>query len=553
MKKFFALLLALVMVLSMAACQGTTPAGNDEPGSKEAAEPAGDNAETAKEKVLHIAFHAALTSLNPYQGMNEGMGPLGLYGYQPVFYKSQYITDTEGSIDGYLFPGVGKTYTKVDDVTYDVELFDYVYDTEGNHITADDVVFSIEECIAQGNLAMQVGAIESVEKKSDYEITVHMANTQAGAFVNSITQIGIVSKAAFDKYNGFADATEVVSSAPYVIKNFVSGASYEFVKNENYWQKDELRTVFDKAEVDKVVMTSVIDASTRAGMVESGEADWGSRIDQSQLFLFDDTTKYNLFSIPNSLSYVLSFNMGGSKSESGVASICEDNQKLREAIFTAVDPAALVAVVALGNGNVTHTYGNDGYPDYLKKWDEEPYFDYDPEAAKALLEEAGYNGETITLLTSSNTTWSRIAEVIQDNLRAVGIACELNTVDDAVFVAERNSYTGWDVTIDNKASGDYVTSIFKYSFDQDSFGGMTQCGYTDEEMQVLLRACLEEKTHNAETADAFHQYLKSVAVSRGLYYDYYNYVANIGVKSNPLSDKCFILFGSAEYDPALFD
>ena len=551
MKKVFAILLCVAMLLALAACGAK--AEQPQPDATKSTEKGNDAPQVsteAKEKVLHIAFHSALTSLNPYQGMNEGMGPLGLYGYQPLFYKSQYVKDTSKSIDGWLFPGIGKGYTKVDPLTYDVEIFDYVYDSEGNHITADDVVFSIEECINQGNLAMQVGAIASVEKKGDYEIRVNMANTQAGGFSNSITQISIVSKAAFDKYNGFADATETVGTAPYTVKNFVSGASYEFVKNENYWQKDELRTIFDAAEVDRVVMTTVIDGSTRAGMVESGEADWGDRIDQAQLFLFSDTSKYNLNSIPNSLTYVLSFNMGGSSV--GSKSICEDNQKLREAIFTAIDPNALVATVALGNGSVTHTYGNNGYPDYLAKWDSEPYFDYNVDTAKQLLKESGYNGETIRLLTSTNTTWARIAEVIQSELREIGINCEIYTVDDAAFVATRNSYANWDVTVDNKASGDYVTSIFKYSFDQDAFGGKTQCGYTDEEMQVLLRACLEEETHNAETADAFHQYLKSVAISRGLYFDNYNYVSNKMVKNNPLSDKCFLLFGAADYDAALW-
>ncbi len=553
MKKLLAALLCAMMLLSMAACgTNSAPTQNPDPSqsSNQSQTPDTTPAETAKEKVLHIAFHSALTSLNPYQGMNEGMGPLGLYGYQPLFYKSQYVEDTSKSLDGWLFPGIGKSYTKVDALTYDVQIFDYVYDTDGNHITADDVVFSIEECINQGNLAMQVAAIAGVEKRGDYEIRVNMSNSQAGAFSNSITAINIVSKAAFEKYNGFADATETVSTGPYVVKNFVSGATYEFVKNENYWQKDELRTIFDTANVDKVVMTTVIDGSTRAGMVESGEADWGDRIDQAQLYLFTDTSKYNLTAIPNSLTYVLSFNMGGSSV--GSTSICENNQKLREAIFTAIDPNALVATVALGNGSVTGTYGNNGYPDYLEKWDSEYYFDYDPDKAKELLQEAGYSGETITLLTSTNTTWSRIGEVIQSELNDIGIDCKLYTVDDAAFVATRGSYTGWDVTIDNKASGDYVTSVFKYSFDQDAFGGKTQCGYTDEKMQELLRVCLEEETHNAETADAFHQYLKSIAISRGMYFDNYNYVSSKLVKDNPLSDKCFILFGAAEYDPALW-
>ena len=533
MKKAIAVLLALTMIFSLTACGGSSAGGS------------------GKEKVLNIAYHATLTSLNPFQTMSEGMGPLSLYGYQPLFYKSQYVSG-KGEINGSgLYPGVGKTFTKTDDLTYDVEIFDYVVDSEGNKITADDVVFSVQECMAEGNLVMQIGTIESIEKTGDYSVRFHMVNSQAGAFNNSVTQIGIVSKAAFEKYNGFVDATETVSTSPYLIKNFVSGSTYEFVKNDKYWQKDDLRTMFDETNVDRVVMTGVVDAATRAGLVESGAADWASRVDQSQLYLFENNSKFNLFSIPNSLTYMLSFNMGGSRVDSG-ASIVENNQKLREAIFTAIDCNALVASVALGNGAVTHAYGNESYPDYLKKWDSEPYFDYDKEKAKSLLAESGYNGETITLLTTNNTIWSKIAEVIQGCLLDVGIKCELNTVDDAVFVPTRNSFSGWDVTVDNKGAGDYITSIFKYSFDQDTFGGITQCGYSDEDMQVLLRAALEEKTHNADTADAFHQYLKGKAISRGLYYDYYNYAASKNVKDNPLSDKCFLIFGHAQYDDGLF-
>ena len=90
MKKLIAVLLALAMIFSMAACTTPAPASNDgakeeqqDAGAEEAAEPA-----EAGEKVLKIAYHATLTSLNPFQGMSEAMGPLGLYGYQTLFYKS---------------------------------------------------------------------------------------------------------------------------------------------------------------------------------------------------------------------------------------------------------------------------------------------------------------------------------------------------------------------------------------------------------------------------------------------------------------------------------
>lgn len=44
-------------------------------------------------------------------------------------------------VGGELAPEIAKSWEMVDPVTYDIEIFDYVYDTDGNHITADDVVF----------------------------------------------------------------------------------------------------------------------------------------------------------------------------------------------------------------------------------------------------------------------------------------------------------------------------------------------------------------------------------------------------------------------------
>lgn len=41
-------------------------------------------------------------------------------------------------------PWLAKSITKVDDLTYNVELYDYIHDSKGNLITSEDVVFSYE-------------------------------------------------------------------------------------------------------------------------------------------------------------------------------------------------------------------------------------------------------------------------------------------------------------------------------------------------------------------------------------------------------------------------
>lgn len=555
MKKALSLVLALGMAVSMlAGCgqESTDAPAEDSAAVTESNTPAAETDSGAK-KVVHIAFHDPLSSLDPYQGMGDGVAYLQVYGYEPLFYKTMNNSVTGGDGSQQLYNGIGKAWEQIDDYTYEVEIYDYVYDTEGNHITADDVVFSFRTCIDGGKLAVSVGSIESIEKIDDYKIRVTLNNTQAGAFENCITQPGIVSQKAYEEHGGFVN--ELVSTSPYKLVDFISGASFRFVKNEDYWQKDELRTMFSQTNVDEAVITIVTEDASRAMSIQTGDADIASRVTSAQLYLFEGNSDYTIFSLPNSLTYLTSFNMGGSKSASGQASVVEDNKLLRKAILTGIDQQAFVATVAAGNGDVAYTYGNEFYPDFVQDWKTQEYYNFDLAKAKEMLAEAGYGeGElSLKILTNSNAVFTKNAEVLQSCLLAMGIKAELYSVDPAVFNDVRNSWEGWDMVVDNKGAGDFISSIYKFSFDQDMYGGTTQCGYTDEEMQVLLRAAMDAKTHNAETLDAFHQYLKETAISYGIYYDYYNFPATSKIKSCPFSDKNAFLFGAAEYDPSMFN
>lgn len=52
--------------------------------------------------------------------------------------------------DNDYVPILAKGYTEVDDLHWQVELYDYIKDTDGNNITAQDVVFSINTLVDAG-------------------------------------------------------------------------------------------------------------------------------------------------------------------------------------------------------------------------------------------------------------------------------------------------------------------------------------------------------------------------------------------------------------------
>ena len=70
-------------------------------------------------------------------------------GSKPVIYHEiyEYLFDLENNE---YVPVLAKGYTVVDELTYDVQLYENIYDSAGNHITASDVVFSTQKLVEAG-------------------------------------------------------------------------------------------------------------------------------------------------------------------------------------------------------------------------------------------------------------------------------------------------------------------------------------------------------------------------------------------------------------------
>ena len=129
MKKFLSLLLTLVMILSAVSFASA------EQGAKVTVGLAGDPG-----------------NIGPFQGM--GLGRIG------ILFTTYEMLMAKGA-DGKYGPVLMKEMTTVDDLTYDVEIWDYIYDQAGNHLTANDIKFCYETAQATGNLP-KLASIASV-------------------------------------------------------------------------------------------------------------------------------------------------------------------------------------------------------------------------------------------------------------------------------------------------------------------------------------------------------------------------------------------------------
>ena len=165
MKKTVAFLLVLSMlVVALAACGATeepttapaepTAAPAEPTAAPEEPTAAAEEPSIASEVVVAIGEDPA--DLSPFTGMS-----MGRIAVLKTIYEYLVETDKMGTD---AVPMIAKSWEQTGDMTYLVTIFDYVYDSAGNHIMASDVAWSYNTAMAEG-MMRPLGDIESVTAK----------------------------------------------------------------------------------------------------------------------------------------------------------------------------------------------------------------------------------------------------------------------------------------------------------------------------------------------------------------------------------------------------
>ena len=237
MKKIVALLLAAIMTIGLlAACGGNTetdttaaPAdgGSTEKTTEQTTAEIPDT-ENATRTDINVAMPSDPGTFNPYKSSAAGYTRLRNLVYQGLGFRE---------LDKTISPIIAESWeTSEDGMTTVVKIKENVYDSEGNHLTADDVVFSCQQHIAgNGFMTWKYNDPENpVEKTGDYEVTLHFTQPTVSALDSILTQVTMITEAGC---NGDPEnlVNMPIGTGPYVLTDWVVGNSFTFAKNENYW------------------------------------------------------------------------------------------------------------------------------------------------------------------------------------------------------------------------------------------------------------------------------------------------------------------------------
>jgi len=480
-----------------------------------------------------VAIGADPADLAPFSGMS-----MGRIAVLKTIYEYLVETDKMGTP---AVPMIAKSVEPAGDNTYKVTIFDYVYDSAGNHITAADVAWSYNTGIQAGNLR-PLADIQSVKATGDYTVEFVFKRTFGpGELDKVLSECPIVSQKAYeaspDKF-----ATKPITTGPYALKQYVPGSSLTFERRPDYWQKDSSkRTLFSQANVQTIVFQIITEPAQHAIALETGSAHVSASVTGEDIARFDGKPGFNVFKFLDNLTYLLAFN--GSQGSPFT------KKELRQAVAYAIDTKAMCQAVAPGASAPAHTIGNSNFGGYQTKWDTQPYYDYDLAKAKQLLAAAGYKpGDlTVRLLAQNDPRIGLMAQVIQSQLKDLGINVKINQVDAPVFNQLKYDPTAFDMSIDAAAGGDFIFSPWQLVYDQGRYKGTTSNWFKDDQLQKLLSTAASTSGFTPENLDAFYQYEKEQVYAYGLL-SFVNCVVTVdGVTKVVRDTRGQIIPGACEY------
>lgn len=377
---------------------------------------------------------------------------------------NETLTELDVRGDEGVKPRLAESWEMVDDDTWRFNLREGVSFSDGSAFDAEDVKHSFERAQSDqitceiSRYYEGITITPEVVDEHTIDFTTDPAQPILPLLLSLLTIVPSETPVEFTR--------EPVGTGPYVLSNWEPGQSITLERRDDYWG--------EQPEVTRANYVFRTDPSVRAAMVETGEADIAPSISA-----IDATTDMD-HAYPNSETTYL-------RIDHSVAPL--DDKRVREALNLGIDREAFVgSILAEGTEvataiNVPTTLGWN--PD-TKAWP------YDPERAKALLEEAKADGVPVDaeiLLVGRTANFpgaTETFEAIQSMLSEVGFNINLQMVE----VAEHEQYYSKPYVEDqpilvgaqhDNSRGDPVFSMF---FKYHSEG--RQSGIADEKADDLI-------------------------------------------------------------------
>ena len=503
MKKLLALILSGALVVSsLAGCSGgSSGTATPPPAPADTSAPA-DAGEPVYGGELKVALNRTINAgaLDPVLANSTTCDQVCLqYGdtlvqetADAVDYLPSLATDWTISEDGKVY-----TFTIREGVHFQKGQYQ-----DGRELTPEDVAWSLNRAHEEswwGYLPFFDHA-----EVQDGKVVCYLENANA-TFLHELTSTSgiIVAREEVEGWGSNEDfGSHPISTGPFIISEHVPDQYTKLVKNPDYWGVEPY--------LDAITYYIITDEAQAMNALTTGEVDIVLTVSGNYIQQVKDTAGLVLSQAPESRLSYLGFNLSDP--------VLSD-KKVRDAISMAIDRKQIAdGVYANGDGAASYL------PVPITSWGYDASLEslvpaYDPEGAKALLEEAGYgSGLNLVLTVGTADSYVRAATIIQAMLSQIGINVEIQSLSSTEITDRYLNNTVQLFIGGQGGSADPGTFVGNFLSTAKLHTNFNAFCYSDPETDKIVNAAGAE-TDRAKRTELYHELIKeALDTNIGVFY-----------------------------------
>ncbi|GIO86205.1 diguanylate cyclase [Paenibacillus faecis] len=455
-------LLTILLLGLIAGCGGGAKSAEQTPAAEKGANSGTNSTEPAKGGTFVYGRPAAVNSFDLHNQITAN----NAFAIDKVF-ESLVTFDSEGKIVDWL---AESHKISEDGLTYTFVLRDGLKFSNGNAVTAEDAVFSLQRHLEVGGPLAISAKVDAVKAQDDRTLVITLKEPYT-PFISELSNFsnGIIPK----DFGGVSEEEffkKPVGTGPFVVENWDPAGDVTFVKNPHYWQEG-------KPYIDKLVYKLIQDDSQAINQLKAGEVN-----------AIESLALQNANEIKQGPGTKVLTNGGWVTEQLFFNTLDEhfSDVHVRRALALAIDRAGLTNALTFGYAKPANSLLPTAIP-YNANDTIQP-LNFDVTAAKEELAKSAFpNGfSTKLLVASGNSTRAQEAQIIQAAGKEIGINIEIESIELATFRERFFAYDFSAMLNSGQADSPDANSIIAFQTDPEGFSKSYWTHYTNDEVTKLL-------------------------------------------------------------------
>jgi peptide/nickel transport system substrate-binding protein len=446
-----------------------------------------------------------------YDIIRQGNTNLGAY----LIYDTLIVQDADQS----FHPGLATAWTEAaDGMQWTFEIKPGVTFHNGEPLTAASVVAWLGFFAGTDN-SFTTQSIAKAEATGDMTVTLTMKNPDPNLLFNlASSTMGVIEPKAYVAMGEDYGVTGAVGTGPFKFDSFEIGSETVLVRNDDYTWGSELADNKGPAKIAKITLREIGEDSTAFLELKTGGVDMLMSVPTDFIGELAKEPTITTLTLPGLEVAYMPIN---------VTKAPFDDINVRQATALAINQQEILDSVYGGVGAVANQFLISSLPE--SDVDPKYLISYDPVKSAALLDAAGWvmgadgvrakDGMPlqVSLWSQSDGAFRKLSEVVQAELKAVGIAADITTFDSSTI---RDQYKSGEQQLAVRSYWWGNADIVDWFFGGDRLGYPNISMFNDpkaEELRAKAMTGSKNGTERIANFKAYHEYVLSQFVMAPIY------------------------------------